>query len=143
MKRLVIREADCSGCRACELACVVQKEVHFGVASARIRVEKNDMEGLDRPRVCQFCEDVPCVVSCPTEALIWDEAVGRVLLIPEDCINCAICVDVCPYDAIWMQPETMLPLLCDLCAGDPACVKRCATGAIVFSDENVSISDEG
>ena len=33
-----------------------------------------------------------------------------------------------------LHPETGLPLICDLCNGDPACVKRCATGAIVYTD---------
>ena len=121
---------------------MVQKEAHFSTASARIRVEKNDVEGLDQPHVCQLCEDLPCVVSCPTDALLWDDVVGRVLLIPEDCINCTICVDVCAFDAIWLHPETMLPLLCDLCAGDPACVKRCATGAIRFSEEGANVGVE-
>jgi Fe-S-cluster-containing hydrogenase component 2 len=120
----------------------VQKEAQFGTANARIRVEKNDIEGLDHPYVCQLCEDLPCVESCPTDALLWDEAAGRILLVPEDCINCVICVDVCPFDAIWMQPDTMLPILCDLCAGDPACVNRCATGAIVLLDEIVDVGEE-
>ena len=26
------------------------------------------------------------------------------------------------------------PFNCNLCGGDPACVKRCATGAIVYAD---------
>jgi Fe-S-cluster-containing hydrogenase component 2 len=142
LKRIVIRESICSGCRACELACVVQKEGYFGTASARIRVHKNDSDGLDQPHVCQLCEDFPCVVSCPTEALFWDENAGHVILIPEDCIHCTICIDVCPFDAIWMHPETMLPLLCDFCSGDPACIKRCTTGAIMFSDEMVEFYDE-
>jgi Fe-S-cluster-containing hydrogenase component 2 len=33
-----------------------------------------------------------------------------------------------------LHPETGLALVCDLCGGDPACVKRCATGAIVYHD---------
>jgi hypothetical protein len=31
-----------------------------------------------------------------------------------------------------LHPETGLALICDLCGGDPACVKRCATGAIAW-----------
>jgi ferredoxin len=33
-----------------------------------------------------------------------------------------------------LHPETGLPLICDLCDGDPACVKRCPTGAISYGD---------
>jgi Fe-S-cluster-containing dehydrogenase component len=31
-----------------------------------------------------------------------------------------------------LHPETGLALICDLCGGDPACVKRCATRAIQY-----------
>jgi epoxyqueuosine reductase QueG len=31
-----------------------------------------------------------------------------------------------------LHPRTGLSLICDLCGGDPACFKRCATGAIVY-----------
>jgi Fe-S-cluster-containing hydrogenase component 2 len=33
-----------------------------------------------------------------------------------------------------LHPETGMALICDLCGGDPACVKRCATGAIVYAE---------
>jgi len=138
LKRIIIDETICSGCRACEIACVVQKEGKFGTALARIRIEKNDVDGLDQPHVCQICEGLPCVKSCPTGALQWDEVIGRVILFPEECIHCDLCVEVCPFEAIWIHPGNKLPLLCDLCDGDPACVKRCATGAIIFVDKSCS-----
>jgi Fe-S-cluster-containing hydrogenase component 2 len=34
-----------------------------------------------------------------------------------------------------LHPQTGLALICDLCHGDPACVKRCATRAIVYAEE--------
>ena len=37
---------------------------------------------------------------------------------------------------VMLHPETGLPLICDLCDGDPACVKRCATGAIIYADRD-------
>jgi Fe-S-cluster-containing hydrogenase component 2 len=33
-----------------------------------------------------------------------------------------------------LHPETGTAIICDLCGGDPACVKRCATGAIVYAE---------
>jgi Fe-S-cluster-containing dehydrogenase component len=33
-----------------------------------------------------------------------------------------------------LHPETDRVVICDLCGGDPACVKRCATGAIVYEE---------
>jgi Fe-S-cluster-containing dehydrogenase component len=44
-------------------------------------------------------------------------------------------VDACPFGVVVLHPETGLPLICDLCGGEPACVVRCATGAISYGHE--------
>ena len=134
MKRILVRKDLCTGCRACEVACVARHERRFGTATARIRVTKIESLGLDHPHVCRLCRRPPCVTACPTQALYKDEATGAVLLRPDDCIGCSACVDACPFGMAALHPETGLPLICDLCGGDPACVKRCATGAIVYDE---------
>lgn len=130
--RILVREDLCSGCRACEVACVAQHEGRFGTATARIRVTKIEPLGLDLPHVCRLCRRAPCAGACPTGALVRDETTGAIVLHPDDCIGCSACVDACPFGAASLHPETGLALICDLCQGDPACVKRCATGAIVY-----------
>ncbi len=134
MKRIEVREELCSGCRACEVACVVWHEGCFGTATARIRVTKIEPLGLDHPHVCRLCRRPPCVTACPTQALYKDETTGVVLLRPDDCIGCSACMDAGPFGMAALHPETGLALVCDLCGGDPACVKRCATGAIVYDE---------
>lgn len=130
--RILVREELCSGCRACEVACVAHHEGRFGTASARIRVIKIEPLGLDHPHVCRLCRRAPCIGACPTGALSRDAATSAILLQPDDCIGCAACVDACPFGVASLHPETGLALICDLCQGDPACVKRCATGAIEY-----------
>ncbi len=134
MKRILTRPDLCSGCRACEIACVTQHEGHFGAASARIHVTKIEPLGLDYPHVCRLCRRAPCAAACPTDALYKDADTGAVHLLPDDCIGCAACVDACPFGVATLHPESGLALICDLCGGDPACVKRCATGALVYDD---------
>jgi Fe-S-cluster-containing hydrogenase component 2 len=134
MKRILVREDVCSGCRACEIACVAHHDARFGTATARIRVIKFERLGVNTPHVCRLCGRAPCVAACPTGALYKDETTGAVLLHLEHCTRCPACVDACPFDMVALHPDTGLPLICDLCAGDPACVKRCATGAIVYAD---------
>ena len=134
MKRILVRERLCSGCRACEVACVAQHEGQFGVAAARIRVVKIEHLGVDQPHVCRLCHRAPCAAACPTDALYKDARTKAVLLRPDDCIGCSACVDACPFGMAALHPQTGLALVCDLCDGDPACVRRCATGAIVYDD---------
>jgi Fe-S-cluster-containing hydrogenase component 2 len=138
MKRILVQEDVCSGCRACEVACVAWHEGRFGTVTARIRVTKVEPLGVDRPHVCRLCRRAPCVAACPTEALRRDEATGAILLRSGDCIACAACVEACPFGMATLHPETGLALICDLCGGDPACVKRCATGAILYADAGTS-----
>lgn len=137
MKRIVVREELCTGCRACEVACVAWHEGRFGTATARIWITKTETLGVDRPHVCRLCRRPPCVAACPTGALYKDESTGVVLLRPDDCIGCSACVEACPFSVAGLHPETELALICDLCSGDPACVKRCATAAIVYADPAV------
>ena len=136
MKGLLTRKEVCSGCRACEVACVARHDGRFGTATARIKVTKIEPMGLDVPNVCRLCQRPACVAACPTEALYRDEVLGVVRLKAEDCIGCSACVDECPFGMVMLHPETDLPLICDLCDGDPACVKRCATDAIIYADKD-------
>lgn len=137
MKRILVHQDICSGCRACEVACVARHEGCFGTASARIRVTKIETMGVDHPHVCRLCRRAPCVAACSSDALYQDEATGAVILKSKDCIGCTECVDACPFGMAALHPESGLALICDLCEGDPVCVSRCATGAIVYVDERM------
>ena len=44
----------------------------------------------------------------------------------DKCIQCMECVPGCPFDTVFVAPTGEL-LKCDLCGGDPACVKACST----------------
>jgi carbon-monoxide dehydrogenase iron sulfur subunit len=133
MPRIRVQPEVCSGCRACMVACVVHHDGLFGTATARIYVAKDDAAGTDEPRVCHHCRRAPCVAACPSGALYRDEALGLVRVRAQDCTGCGDCVAACPFGAIALHPQTGTALLCDLCGGDPACVKRCATGAIEYA----------
>ena len=134
MKRIHVRQEICSGCRACEVACVAFHEGKFGTATTRIHVTKIEPLGVDRPNVCRQCRHAPCIEACPTGALFREAKTGAILVRSDDCIGCSACVDACPFGVVSLHPETGIALICDLCGGDPECVKRCAPGAIVFAD---------
>jgi len=133
VKRILVCREVCSGCRACEVACVSHHEGVFGTATARIHVSKVESEGIAHPHVCRQCRRAPCITACPTSALYRDERTQAVLVREADCIGCSACVDACPFGMAAIHPSTGVALICDLCGGNPACVARCATGAIRYT----------
>jgi len=97
----------------------------FSYEDARVRVVKNESRGQSAPLVCRHCEDAPCIEACPVEAISQDPQTHWVVLDEETCTGCEACIDACPYKAIHMDYERGIALKCDLCGGEPQCVKVC------------------
>jgi Fe-S-cluster-containing dehydrogenase component len=75
-------------------------------------------------------------VACPVAA-IKQEVEGLVTIDANLCIGCEACVTQCPFGVMVVVNDRVVK--CELCSGDPQCVKFCATGAIEFADaENVA-----
>lgn len=132
LQRLLVDHRACTGCRACELACSYRHEGAFAPSLSRIRVRKDEPAGLDEPVVCRQCGVARCVQVCSCGALSRDRRTGAVLVDAGLCMRCGDCVEACPFGAVRIHPDTALPLICDLCDGDPACVGRCVTGALRY-----------
>jgi len=132
--RILVDPDKCSGCRACETVCSLAHGDSFGAGSSRIRVEKDEPAGVDRPLVCRQCGDAPCVKVCPTGALGRDPETGAVTVAEEKCVQCGKCVQACPFEGIFLPSADEAPLVCDLCGGEPRCVKRCPTEALKFGN---------
>lgn len=132
-KRLHVDASLCTGCRACELACSFAHEGAYSPLYARLHVVKLERIGQDNPTVCLRCANAPCVAICSVQAIIQDP-VTKVVSVREDlCVGCGLCAEVCISGVIELHPEKGIPMLCDLCGGDPACVKTCPTSAISYS----------
>jgi Fe-S-cluster-containing hydrogenase component 2 len=129
---LTIDSARCTACMACELACSFTKEGFFSPGFSRIKVMQVYELGVNVPIACAHCADAPCLASCPSEAIVRDEARGVVSIVAERCSACGECVEACPYGAVHIPPERELAVLCDLCAGEPACVASCIYGALRY-----------
>ena len=127
----------CSGCRTCELICVLTHEGLINPQRSRNIVVK-DIQGGDITNVlyCQQCDDPKCLKACPTGALHADEATGARVIDQDVCIGCQTCLNACIYaqggqgvSRIRYNPETQTCFKCDLCGGEPKCVKYCPIGA--------------
>ena len=133
-KVLYVDYHKCTGCRLCELVCAVSHDGKSNPTRSRIRVIKWEAEGLYIPMSCQQCEDAPCLNVCPVKAIARDEDMGRVYIDYDVCIGCRACVGVCPFGAMSFNAIDKKVFKCDLCDGDPQCVKFCEEKAVDFVD---------
>jgi Fe-S-cluster-containing dehydrogenase component len=66
------------------------------------------------------------------DAIHKDDETGIVKINSIECIGCQTCNIVCPPRIPKFFPERKVSIKCDLCDGDPACVKYCSTMAISY-----------
>jgi Fe-S-cluster-containing hydrogenase component 2 len=108
-----------------------------GRSIALIKVVKIEEMGIDFPVYCLQCKERHCA-DCPQSAITFGP-LGEVVVDPGLCTGCGTCEELCPIGAIEVHDE--LPHVCDLCQGDPRCVKACTMGALIFApDEKEAVS---
>jgi CRP-like cAMP-binding protein/Fe-S-cluster-containing hydrogenase component 2/thioredoxin reductase len=153
---LLIDEALCVRCDACEKACA---DTHGNVSRLN-REAGPTFQNLHVPTSCRHCEHPHCMKDCPPDAI--RRSAGGEVFITDSCIGCGNCERNCPYGVIQMgviapeRPSLWQWLLlgrgaepgrfepdhgpdaakkaakCDMCKdlpGGPACVRACPTGA--------------
>ncbi|MDC9722318.1 MAG: polysulfide reductase NrfD [Urechidicola sp.] len=139
----VIDNRKCIGCHACTTACKSEHDVPVGVNRTYVKqVEKGvfpDTRRIFSVMRCNHCTDAPCVTICPVEALYTRED-GIVDFDNNRCIGCKSCMQACPYDALYIDPDTQTAAKCNYCAHrvdvgrEPACVSVCPEHAIIAGD---------
>ena len=139
-KVLFIDYQRCTGCRTCEMVCAVKHDGVLNPMRSRIKVMKWEAEGLYVPVSCQQCQDAPCMNVCPVKAISRDDEMGCVEVDYDACIGCRSCVVVCPFGAMSFNTIDRQVFKCDLCDGDPQCVRFCDIDAVQYVDaEEVAI----
>ncbi len=155
----LIDTTKCIGCKACQVACMEWNDTrdHIGInigsydnpldltpASwtvmrfSEYENPEGSLEWLIRKDGCMHCEDPGCLKACPAPGAIVQYANGIVDFHQENCIGCGYCITGCPFDVPRISEKDNKAYKCTLCSDrvavgqEPACVKTCPTGAIVF-----------
>ncbi len=131
VKSITVDVSKCNGCRACELICssfhAQPRFSSVNPARSRIRVTRNPLEDIY----------LPVYGGEYTEA----ECAGRdkYILDGREYEECAFCRAVCPSRDFFKEPDSGLPLKCDMCESDPTldepwCVKWCLADALIYEE---------
>ncbi|TAM00767.1 MAG: formate dehydrogenase subunit beta [Paraburkholderia sp.] len=155
----LIDVTKCIGCKACQTACMEWNDLRdeIGVNTGvydnphdltehswtlmRFTEYENtsgNLEWLIRKDGCMHCEDPGCLKACPAPGAIVQYTNGIVDFHEENCIGCGYCITGCPFNIPRLSKKDHRVYKCTLCSDrvavgqEPACVKTCPTGAIVF-----------
>ena len=132
-KVLLTEYYNCTGCGLCIMVCPFKHTREFNPSKSRRRLLRIPTEGIIISTACYQCASpAPCQEACPVEAITRNEETGALVIDYELCIECEACISECPYDNMFQDPETGAVIKCDLCGGDPECVKYCAYDVLRF-----------
>jgi len=155
----LIDVSKCIGCKACQTACMEWNDLRDEIGEnegvydnprdltaeswtvmrfTEYEPTDGNLEWLIRKDGCMHCEDPGCLKACPSPGAIVQYTNGIVDFHQENCIGCGYCVTGCPFDVPRINKKDNRAYKCTLCSDrvavgqEPACVKTCPTGAIVF-----------
>jgi Fe-S-cluster-containing dehydrogenase component/formate-dependent nitrite reductase membrane component NrfD len=139
----IIDNRKCIGCHACTVACKTENHVPLSVNRTWVKyVEKGTYPNTRRVfqvTRCNHCENPPCVTICPVTAM-YQRKDGIVDFSSDRCIGCKACMQACPYDSIYIDPDEGTAAKCHFCAHrtevglEPSCVVVCPEHAIIAGD---------
>ena len=139
IKTIKIDADKCVGCRACEVACSAfhakPKYSSTNPARSRISVIMNEFKNIYLPMRAGYYTSSECA--------------GRdtYVIDGKEYSECSFCKASCPSRDIFKEPDSLLPLRCDMCEDDPPqekplCVQWCLNDALIYEEREVEEEEE-
>ncbi len=145
LKQKIVKEIKvdidkCTGCRSCEMVCsafhAVPRYSSLNPARARIRVFMDELRDVY----------VPIRAGDYTQA----ECNGRnhYVINGKEYSECAFCPASCPSRDYFKEPDSGLPLKCDMCEdvpplSEPMCVQACKFDALAYQERVEEVEEDG
>jgi benzoyl-CoA reductase subunit BamC len=139
VKTIKVDVDKCNGCRACEVICsafhAAPKYSSNNPVRSRIRVIRDPLKDIY----------VPVYAGENAKA----ECMGRdkYVIDGKEYDECAFCRSSCPSRDLFKEPDSGLPLKCDMCESDPTlekplCVQWCITDALTYEAREEEAEEE-
>lgn len=139
VKVIKINVDKCNGCRACEVICAsshaLPKYSSNNPARARIRVIRDPLKDVYLP---VFAGEYAAAECMGRDKYVID---GK------EYDECSFCRASCPSRDVFKEPDSGLPLKCDVCEDDPSlkeplCVQWCLADALTYEEREEEVEEE-
>jgi benzoyl-CoA reductase subunit BamC len=129
-------DADkCNGCRSCEIICsashATPKYSSINPARSRIRVITHRLKDIWLP---VFAGEYAAAECAGRDKYIID---GK------EYDECGLCRAACPSRDLFKEPDSGLPLKCDMCEDEekPLCVEWCLSDVLVYEEREEEVEE--
>lgn len=139
IKTIKIDVDKCVGCMACEVICSAfhakPQYSSNNPARSRIRVIRDPIADIYVP------------VYAGEYAVAECAGRDKYLIDGKEYDECAFCRASCPSRDLFKEPDSGLPLKCDMCESDPPqekplCVQWCLNDALIYEEREEEVKDE-
>jgi benzoyl-CoA reductase subunit BamC len=139
VKTITINVDKCNGCRSCEVICsafhAAEKYSSINPARARIRVIRDPLADIFMPVYAGDYAPAECAGR------------NKYIIDGKEYDECALCRASCSSRDEFKEPDSGLPLKCDMCEDDPPleeplCVKWCLNDALIFQEREEEAEEE-
>ncbi len=139
VKSIKINVDKCNGCRACEVICSAfhsnPKYSSNNPSRSRIRVIRDPLADIFVP------------VYAGEYAVAECAGRDKYTIDGKEYNECAFCRASCPSRDLFKEPDSGLPLKCDMCESDPTlkaplCVTWCLNDALIFEEREVEEDED-
>ncbi len=139
IKTIKVDADKCNGCRACEMICSAfhasPQYAGNNPARARIQVLRDPLKDLYLPVYAGEYARAECLGR------------DRYVIDGKEYEECAFCRSACNSRNLFKEPDSGLPLKCDMCESDPTlekplCVQWCLVEALTYEEREEEVEEE-